>query len=309
MTTSTAMSGPPVQATLNFLAANAKEERVVLFRRRLNEAFQKHAFRIRMEDEFLLMDPYERLHETPLGADVQRVMAAFHPTLSAQLTDRELAMFSVLVAYMSVQSHTHRSVLYVNPSGFDMSTPLPNRALIKYLKRKYDPELAEFFETSGVDATFYPNTPPRKRRLGPLYNPPREVHVVRGQTATLVHYCSIPDVGNVQVGEVLYSSTNFAWVHTSPNWIFEVGPRSVVVKLHIHVYPTDAWRCVVTRRDLFPENSNVFDELEYHQSLVIVSTARHLSLRVTRIRYASRLPHRRPLHDRDVIAFLDCVLA
>lgn len=295
--------------TLHYLASIATEARAVLFRRRLHEAFSKHAFRVGLEDDLLLLDPYERMHETEVGADVGRLMAVYHPTLSAQLTDAEVVMFSVLVAYMSTQSHVHRSVLYVNPKAFDMTTPLPNKALIKHLKRRYDAELAEYFETSGVDATFFLNAPPRKRKLGPLYTPRKALHVVRGHEATLLHYCSIPDVGEVAVGDVLYSSTNFAWVHTSPNWIFEVGPRAVVVKIRVHVRPADAWRCVVTRRDLFPENSNVFDELEYHQSLVIVADARHLSLRVTRLRYASRAPSQRPRHDRAVVAFLDCVLA
>ena len=295
--------------TLNYLASIAMEGRIVLFRRRLNEAFSKHAFRVEWEDDMLLLDPYERMHETELGADVGKVMAVYHPTLSAQATDAEVGMFSILVAYMSTQSHMHRSVLYVNPKAFDMSTPLPNKALIKHVKRKYDAELAEYFETSGVDAKFFLNAPPRKRRLGPLYTPRKALHTVRGHEATLLHYCSLPDVGEVAVGDLLYSYTNFVWVHTSPNWIFELDPRAVVVKIRIRVRPADAWQCVVTRRDLFPENSNVFDELEYHQSLVIVASARHLSLRVTRLRYASRAPSQRPLHDRVVVAFLDCVLA
>ena len=54
----------------------------------------KHAFRVRLDDEFLTLDPTDRLHDTEMGIDVKRVMAV-SPTLSTHVTAWELAMFSV----------------------------------------------------------------------------------------------------------------------------------------------------------------------------------------------------------------------
>ena len=65
----------------------------------------------------------------------------------------------------------HRSVLYVDPKSFDMSTLLPNRALLKHVKQPI--RTLGVLEKSGVDAQFFLNVPPRKRSVGAGTHHPR----------------------------------------------------------------------------------------------------------------------------------------
>ena len=275
----------------------AARARLSVFRPLLNQAYRKHAFAFRIHSDETVVDATtnepvgdasDRLIDTPFGDDFLHLMAFFHTSLRSKLTDREKSMLSVLVEYASVVANPHRTMLYVSPVKND-NYPLPNKALIRHAKRLYDPVLADYFEKCPTDAQFHLNTAPKKRQRGAHYSPPKPIPTVTRQTGRLVHYGSLSDVGRVRKGDVLYSSTNYMWVHTSPNWVFETDAPTVRFVLHVH--PSDRWGCVVTRRDAYPDNANVFEELEYHQSYVVVSDSHHLALRVTSVRAGDAHAH------------------